>query len=74
MTAKPWSARASASVKRSFQARRPWAFWAMCSMATAPGTPVARPLVTAVKKGRGLPSGPRNMSGEAPMGAVSRPL
>ena len=61
-------------MKRSFQARRPWAFWAMCSMATAPGTPVDRPLVTASTKDRGLPSGPRNMAGEAPFGAVSRPL
>jgi hypothetical protein len=73
LTTKPSSASFSASLKSVFQAALPCSFWAWDSMATAPGTPDERPDSTAVTKGRGLPSWPMNMSGEAPLGAVSRP-
>ena len=43
------------------------------SMATAPGTPVERPLVTASGYDSGAPLSSRNMPGVAPAGAVSRP-
>jgi hypothetical protein len=73
LTTKPWSARRSASENSRFQGSLPCLPWARPSMATAPGTPVASPLITASRNDTGLPPS-MNMSGLAPEGAVSRPL
>jgi len=51
----------------------PCSSWATPSIFTAPGTPVARPLTTAVLNGSGLPAGSRNIVETACAGATSRP-
>jgi hypothetical protein len=42
-------------------------------VASAPGTPALRAPTYNSREGRGLPSAPRNQSGPAAFGAVSRP-
>jgi hypothetical protein len=51
----------------------PCSVCASSSIATAPGTPTEMPETTAASMPIGLPSAPRNILGDAPAGAVSRP-
>jgi len=73
LTMKPSAAVRRASSNRLFQGSLPCSPWAMANILTAPRTPVARPLSTAVSKGSGLPVSSRNIVDEAWAGAISRP-
>ena len=71
--AKPSRALSIAGWNSSRHASLPCSLCASSSMATAPGTPTEMPETTAPSMPIGLPSAPRNMVGDAPAGAVSRP-
>src|SRR5690606_25688045 len=70
---KPSRARAMAGANKSAQGSAPCAAWASAARRMLEGTPTLRPDSTASIKGNGRPSWPRNQSGAAAAGAVSRP-